>query len=206
MLVTRNGKAPRLDGRASVAPSATIVGDVRIGAGAYIDHGTVVASGGPPIEIGEETVVLAGTIVRSVGGASRPAFPVEIGPRTLVSPGCVLTGCRVGSNCYLATGVTVLQGARLGDHVRVGVDAIVHATTALPDLARIGMRHVAVPTPDGYLTTADVEEAREVIAGIEFFDLTFGAGGREQADLHRLAIGTLLDEVHSWRDEPAGGT
>ncbi len=68
-------------------------------------------SSGLPIEIGAEAVLFAGAVVRSVGGSSRPAFPVAVGERTLVSPGCVVTGCHVGRNWYLATGAILLQGA-----------------------------------------------------------------------------------------------
>jgi carbonic anhydrase/acetyltransferase-like protein (isoleucine patch superfamily) len=202
MLVVRNGEAPHVHPSAQIAASAQIVGNVEIGARAYVDHGAVVESSGPPIQVAEEAIVFAGAIVRSVGGTSRPAFPVRIGTRTLVSPLCVLTGCEVGGNCYLATAAIVLQGAVLGDDVRVGAGAVVHATTVLPDKARVGMRHVAVPTPDGFLTTADVERAREVVAGAGFFETAFGAAETDQAQLHARVMDTLLEEVHGWRDEP----
>jgi carbonic anhydrase/acetyltransferase-like protein (isoleucine patch superfamily) len=115
---------------------------------------------------------------------------------------CVLTGCQVGRNCYLATGAIVLQGA-IGDHVRVGAGAIVHATTVLPDGARVGMRHVATPSPEGYLSSADIEAARYAVAGLDFFETAFGTGESEQAGLHEHVMTTLLDEVHGWQDEPS---
>jgi carbonic anhydrase/acetyltransferase-like protein (isoleucine patch superfamily) len=167
VLIGRNGTAPRAHPSATIASSATVVGNVEIGPRAYVDHGVVVESSGPPVEIGEEVIVFAGAIIRSVGGTSRPAFPVRIGKRTMVSPLCVLTGCEVGSNCYVATGAIVLQGASVGDHARVGAGAIVHATTVLPERMRVGMRHLAVPTADGFLTTSDVEQARELLAGTD---------------------------------------
>jgi carbonic anhydrase/acetyltransferase-like protein (isoleucine patch superfamily) len=203
MLVQRNGHSPQVHRDAEIAVTATVVGNVQIGARAYIDHNAVIASSGPPIVIGEETVVFAGALIRSVGGSSRPALPVEIGQRTLVSPLCVLTGCEVGRNCYVATAATLLQGAVLGDHVRVGAGAIVHAATVLPDGARVGMRHVAVPVPDGYVTTADVEVARQVVAGMDFFDRAFGAREDDQEQLHEHVMSTLLDEVHGWQDDPS---
>lgn len=202
MLIERNDEAPRAHASAKIASSATVVGNVQIGAGAYVAHGVVIESSGPLIEIAEEVIVFAGAIIRSVGGKSRPAFPVRIGERTLVSPLCVLTGCQVGRNCYVATGAVLLQGVTLGDHVRVGAGAIVHATTALPERARVGMRHVAVPTPDGYLSTADVERAREAVAAIDFFETAFGAAGEDQAELHAQVMTRLLDEVHAWQDQP----
>jgi carbonic anhydrase/acetyltransferase-like protein (isoleucine patch superfamily) len=203
MIVARNGEGPRLHASARIAATAHIVGNVRVGSRAYVDHGVVVESGGPPIEIGDETVLLAGAIVRSVGGRSRPGFAVHVGARTLVSPSCVLTGCRVGRNCYLATAATVLQGARIGDHARIGAGAIVHATTALPDHARVGMRHVAVPTEDGYLSTPDIEAARKAVADLDFFATAFGVSAADQADLHEQVMTALLDEVHGWLDEPS---
>jgi carbonic anhydrase/acetyltransferase-like protein (isoleucine patch superfamily) len=104
------------------------------------------------------------------------------------------------------TGAIALQGASIGDHVRVGAGAIVHATTVLLDRARVGMRHVAVRTADGFVSTPDIEEAREAIAELDFFEAAFGADASEQADLHEQeqVMTALLDEVHFWRDEPPG--
>jgi carbonic anhydrase/acetyltransferase-like protein (isoleucine patch superfamily) len=202
MLITRNGETPRVHPNAKIATSATIVGNVRIGARAYLDHHALVASSGPLVEVGAEAVVLAGAVLRSVGGTSRPAFPVRIGERTLVSPLCVLTGCQVGAGCYVATGATVLQGAAIGDHARIGAGAIVHAGTVLPGHSRVGMRHIAVPTAQGFLTTADVETARQAVAAADFFGFAFEATGTDQADLHEQVLSALLDEAHGWHDQP----
>jgi carbonic anhydrase/acetyltransferase-like protein (isoleucine patch superfamily) len=202
MLHSRNGQAPRVHSTASVAASANVVGNVEIGARAYVDHGVTIESGGPPVVIGDEVVVFAGAVLRSLGGLSRPPFPLQIGARSLVSPLCVLSGCRIGSNCYVATGAIVLQGAEIGDGVRVGAGAFVHASTVVPDLERVGMRHIAVPTGDGFLSTPDVERAREVIGTTNFFETAFAVRGDDQADLHAKTLSRLLDEVHSWHDEP----
>lgn len=202
MLIKRNGEVPRTHASAKIASSASVVGNVKIGARAFVDHGVVIESSGPLVEIAEEVIVLAGAIIRSVGGSSRPAFPVRIGERTLVSPMCVLTGCEVGANCYVATAAIVLQGASVGDNARVGAGAIVHATTVLPKGTRVGMRHVAVPTEEGFLSTADLERARELVAAMDFFEIAFGAADEGQAELHVQVMSTLLDEVHGWREEP----
>jgi tetrahydrodipicolinate N-succinyltransferase len=113
-----------------------------------------------------------------------------------------LSGCRVGSNCYVATGAIVLQGAEIGDDVRIGAGAIVHASAVVPDHQRIGMRHIAVPTQDGFISTPDVELARQLVGATNFFETAFGVHGDDQADLHTKALSTLLEEVHSWHDEP----
>src|SRR6266536_2565740 len=141
MLFERNGTRPTVDPAALLAPSASIVGDVTIGAGSYIDHNVVIESSGAPVTLEDEVVVFAGSVLRSVGGASRPGFELTIGAHSLVAPQCTLTGCQIGRDCYLATGVIVLQVASVGDGSRLGIGAIVHVGTALPTLARVGLRH-----------------------------------------------------------------
>jgi carbonic anhydrase/acetyltransferase-like protein (isoleucine patch superfamily) len=202
MLVARNDTGPRVHPDAKVAASATIVGNVRIGARCYVDHNAVIESSGPSVVLGAETIVLPGAVIRSVGGSSRPEFPVEIGERTLVSPLCVLTGCRVGRNCYIATAAVLLQGSVVGDHARVGANAIVHAKTVVPDRARVGMRHIAAPAADGFISTADIELARHAVAAADFFETAFGVADGDPAALHEQVISTLLEETHGWRDEP----
>jgi hypothetical protein len=67
----------------------------------------------------------------------------------------------------------------------------------VPAGARVGMRHVAVPTDDGFVSTADVEVARAAVAELDFFDVAFGAGEDYQAALHERVVAQLLDEVHA---------
>jgi hypothetical protein len=59
----------------------------------------------------------------------------------------------------------------------------------------------SVPTADGFLSTGDIEHARELVAAIDFFETAFGAAGEDQEELHAQAIATLLDEVHGWHEE-----
>ncbi len=185
------------------ATSAQIVGDVRIGSRCYVDHNVTIETSGPPIEIGDEVIVFAGSVIRSVGGASRPAFPVTIADRTLIAPICALAGCRIGTNCYVATNVVILQGAVIGDQTRVGAGAIIHAKTDLPARSRIGMRHIAAPKKDGgFISTADVEAVRDAVGAMGFFELTFGSSEKDQATLHAQVMARLLEEVQGWDDHP----
>jgi carbonic anhydrase/acetyltransferase-like protein (isoleucine patch superfamily) len=201
MLIARNGNRPNVDSTASVAPTATIVGAVDVGPGCYIDHNVVIESSGPKVVIDRDAIVLAGSVLRSVGGDSRPGYRLVIGSRSLVAPQCTLAGCEIGQNCYVATGVIVLQGATVGDDSRVGIGAIVHAGTQAPRGARIGFRHVAIPDgPQSFLSTPDVEEARSRMASDQFFGLAFATSAESQADLHYEVMSKLLAEVRAWQD------
>jgi carbonic anhydrase/acetyltransferase-like protein (isoleucine patch superfamily) len=196
--VARLGRAPRIDPSATVTESAILVGDVTIGARSYVDHGVVIESGGPPITVGDDVVVLANSTIRSVGGRRRPASEVRIGPRTLVSPMCLITGALIGARCYVASGAIILQGAVLGDEVRVGVGAIVHAGAEVPSATRIGIRHIAVPVSSGVLATADVDRARRALTEGRFFERAFGVSREDIGATHEDVMSILLDEVHSW--------
>lgn len=206
MLITRNGQTPRIHETARVAPTAVVAGDVTIGAGCFVDHHVVVESSGAPIVLEEGVVALAGSVIRSTGGAARPAFSTSLGAYTLVSPQCSLVGCQTGARCYLATQTIVFQGARLGDGCRVSAGAIVHAGAQLPSGARVGLRHIAAPMSDGgVLITADIAAAREQIAAADFFQTAFGAldvGDQSQETLHEQALTRLRVELFSWTDEP----
>lgn len=201
MLVTRNGQSPRVHPSAQIAPSAQVIGNVTIGEHCHIDYNVVIESSGVPVQIEDHVIVFANSVIRSVGGTSRPPFPISIGSHTLVSPLCSLVGCQVGHNCYIATGVIIFQGAVVGDDTRVGAGAIVHVNTQLPPGTRVGMRHIAVPEGDSFLTTADVQAAREKLAKVGFFKTVFDEVEREPGDLHQHVIERLLQEAAGWEDE-----
>ena len=65
------------------------------------------------------------------------------------------------------------------------------------------MRCVAAPRDGGHLVTADIESAREAIAGADFFGRAFGVEAADQRELHREAAARLMAEVAGWEDEPS---
>jgi carbonic anhydrase/acetyltransferase-like protein (isoleucine patch superfamily) len=200
MLTTRNGQAPIVHPSAVVASSAQIIGNVSIGASCYIDYNVVIESSGAPIEIADHVIVLANAVIRSTGGAHRPAFPVRIENHTLISPLCSLVGCQIGQNCYIATGVMIFQGATIGHDSRISAGATVHLKTPLPPHTHVGLRHIAVPTTNGHLITSDIEEARQQIATADFFGTVFGEQQQEQDALQSNVMAALLQEIFSWHD------
>jgi carbonic anhydrase/acetyltransferase-like protein (isoleucine patch superfamily) len=197
MLIIRNSQSPAVHPTAIVASSAQIIGNVSIGPSCYIDYNAVIESSDAPIEIADHVIVLANSVIRSTGGIHRPAFPVRIEDHTLISPSCSLVGCRIGQNCYIATGVMVFQGVQIGHDSRISAGAIVHLKTMLPPHSRVGLRHIAAPTPDGCLITADIQAAREQIAQADFFGTVF----QEEEPAQSSVMAKLLLEVADWHDE-----
>lgn len=202
MYMQRNGEGPRIHPTAKIAPGARIVGNVSIGARCYVDYGAVIASGGAPIRLDDHVIVLANSVIRSVGGAHRPAFPVRIGERSLISPLCALAGCAIGRGCYVATGAMIFQGAVIGDNSRIAAGAIVHVRTNLPPGTHIGLRHIAAPTADGFVTAANPEVIRPHLATADFFSTVFAAADVDIETLHQNVMDTLAQEIFGWVDRP----
>jgi carbonic anhydrase/acetyltransferase-like protein (isoleucine patch superfamily) len=202
MFVQRNDARPVVAAAAWVAPTAQVVGNVIVGEGCVVDYGAVIVSSGPPVRLDEGVVVLSGAVICSVGGVHRPAFPVHVGAQSLVGPLAALAGCSIGAACYVATAVMVFQGAVVGEGSRLGAGSIVHVNAALPPHSRVGMRHYAVAGGDGRaVVTADVEEARRLLARADFFDQVFDDDQQaDLAQLHRRATATLRAEAADWTD------
>ena len=115
-----DGASPRLDEGAWAAPSADLIGDVRLGARASIWFGAVIRADNTPIILGEETNFQDGAI-----GHSDPGAPLTIGARVTVGHQAILHGCTVADDCLVGMGAKVLNGAFLGPECLVGAGALV---------------------------------------------------------------------------------
>jgi carbonic anhydrase/acetyltransferase-like protein (isoleucine patch superfamily)/enamine deaminase RidA (YjgF/YER057c/UK114 family) len=142
MLIEHEGRRPKVNPSAYVAPTAVLSGDVRVGPGCQVLFGAVLTDDGGPVELGESTIVMENAVLR---GTRRD--PVRIGAHCLVGPGSYLVGASVDDDCFLATGVTVFNGARLGRGCEVRINATVHLRTVLPPGALVPIGWVAVGDP-----------------------------------------------------------
>jgi carbonic anhydrase/acetyltransferase-like protein (isoleucine patch superfamily) len=190
------GRDPVVAPDAFVASSAVLVGDVRVGAAAVIDHGALIVSTGAPIELGARVAVMPGAVIRSTGG-ERPAYPVTVGDDCLIGPQAALAGCTLGAAVYVATQVMVFHGAVVGDGCRLGAGSIVHTGARLPERTRVGMRQFAVPGPDGAaVVTSDLDEARALLAAADFFGKVFAEQApADLVELHRRSTAAVAAEI-----------
>jgi carbonic anhydrase/acetyltransferase-like protein (isoleucine patch superfamily) len=173
MLIRHRGTQPSVDPSAYVAPNATLVGDVRVGPRARIMYGATLDAEGAYIEIGEACVIAENAVLRATAVAD-PAQPVVLGDHVFVSPHATLLGCHVGRCAYLATGITVLQGARLEPGAVVAVGALVHARTVLPAEYFVPPMSVAVGDPVRVIGSDRPEELTAAVRDVNFAAAAFG--------------------------------
>src|SRR5690348_3075562 len=109
MALYRIGDAePLLDNGAWAAPSADLIGDVRLGVRASVWFGAVLRGDNTPLILGDETNFQDGAI-----GHSDAGFPLTIGARVTVGHQAILHGCTVADDCLIGMGARILNGAAI---------------------------------------------------------------------------------------------
>lgn len=126
-MITFEGSAPEVADDAWVAPSAVLVGRVRIGSGSSAWYGAVLRADAEAITVGAGSNVQDGCVVHA-----DPGFPTTIGDGVVVGHGAVVHGCTVGDGVLVGMGATVLNGARIGAGSLVAAGAVVLEGTQVP--------------------------------------------------------------------------
>jgi carbonic anhydrase/acetyltransferase-like protein (isoleucine patch superfamily) len=170
--IGHRGRRPRVHPSAYVAPTATLVGDVRVGPRARVMYGAVLDAEGSRVELGEAAVICENAVLRA-SAAAAVEQPVVLGDHVFVGPHATLLGCTVGRCAYLATAATVLQGARLGAGAVVAVGALVHARTVVPEEFFVPPHMLAVGDPAHLLAPGD-PEVPDAIRDVGFAGVAFG--------------------------------
>ena len=173
MLIRHRGAAPVVHPTAYVAPNATLVGDVRVGAQARIMYGAVLDAEGSRVVVGPACVVAENAVLRATAVAAVDC-PVLLGDHVFVGPHATVLGARIERCAYLATGAVVLQNAVVGPGACVAVHALVHARTRIGAEAFIGPHTVAVGDPARVFTPDRGEEVAEAIREVNFAGAAFG--------------------------------
>jgi carbonic anhydrase/acetyltransferase-like protein (isoleucine patch superfamily) len=119
---------PQLGPGAWVAPNATVIGQVELGAQASVWYGVVVRGDNELIRIGARCNVQEGSVLHTDHG-----FPLTLGEDVTVGHQAMLHGCTVGEGSLIGIQAVVLNGARIGKHCLVGAGAVVTEGKDFPD-------------------------------------------------------------------------
>ena len=128
MLVTFEGRSPQIHPDAWVAPTATLVGDVVVEAGASVWWGAVLRADLAPIVVRAGANVQDGSTVHVDEGEG-----TEIGAGATVGHRCVVHSCTLGAASLIGNGAVVLNGARVGARTLIAAGSVVPPGRELPD-------------------------------------------------------------------------
>ncbi|MFB6960105.1 gamma carbonic anhydrase family protein [Streptomyces sp. NPDC056309] len=121
------GREPQVDEGVFVAPTATVIGDVALGAGASVWYGAVLRGDVERIAVGAGSNVQDNCTLHA-----DPGFPVGVGERVSIGHNAVVHGATVEDDCLIGMGATVLNGAVIGAGSLVAAQALVPQGMRVP--------------------------------------------------------------------------
>jgi carbonic anhydrase/acetyltransferase-like protein (isoleucine patch superfamily) len=148
---------------AFVAPNATVLGNVRIGAHASIWFGAVIRAEMASVEIGERTNVQDGAIIHVDHG-----FPARLGADVTVGHRAVVHGATVDDNCIVGIGAILLNGCHIGANSIVGAGALV------PEGKEYPPNSLLIGVPARVARTLTPEQVARIAEGADHY-VMFGA-------------------------------
>ncbi|MFY0563875.1 gamma carbonic anhydrase family protein [Archangium lansingense] len=119
---------PEVEGAYWVAPTASVIGQVRLGKDVSIWWNAVLRGDMDLITIGEGTNIQDGAILHTDAG-----IPLELGRHVTVGHRAMLHGCTVGDGTLIGIGATVLNRARIGRNCLIGAHALVTEGVEISD-------------------------------------------------------------------------
>jgi len=135
-IIELEGVAPTIGEGVFLAPTAVLVGDVRIGDRANIWFGTVLRGDSSHIEIGAESSIQDNVVIHCAKD-----LPTVIGARVTVGHGALLEGCVIEDQALIGMGAIVLQQAHVGSGAMVAAGGVVAERAQI----RPGTLNVGVP-------------------------------------------------------------
>ncbi len=162
---------PRIDATAFVAPDATIIGDVEIGARSGIWFKCVLRGDVRSIRVGESTNIQDATIIH----VTRRRASTEIGNHVTIGHRAIIHGCTIEDACFIGMAATVM------DEVVVESGAMVAAGALVTPRKRVGAGQLWGGAPAKYMRDlTEAEKAYMADAAAHYADL--GEAYRRQID------------------------
>jgi carbonic anhydrase/acetyltransferase-like protein (isoleucine patch superfamily) len=115
-----NGRAPTIGEDVWLAPTAVLIGDVRVGDRANVWFGTVLRGDCSHIEIGAGCSIQDNAVLHCAEDQ-----PTMIGDEVVIGHGAIVEGCVVEARALIGMGAIVLHGARVGAGAMVAAGAVV---------------------------------------------------------------------------------
>ncbi len=119
-IVRRLRAGPTIHPSVHLAPNATVIGEVSLGAEASVWYGAVLRGDINRIEIGPRSNLQDRAIVHV-----SDEFPALVGEFVTVGHAAVIHACMVGDEVLVGMGAIVLDGAEIGARSIIGAQALV---------------------------------------------------------------------------------
>ena len=114
-LVDFEGRSPRVDATAFVAPGARLIGRVEVGAGASIWYNCVLRGDVNLIRVGARSNIQDGTVIHcdSPKDGHEEGWPTLIGEDVLIGHMAMVHGCILHDRAFVGLGAIVMDGCEI---------------------------------------------------------------------------------------------
>lgn len=129
MILPVRGKTPEIGQDTYVAPSADIIGDVKIGKGCSIWFNTTIRGDVMPIVIGDESNIQDNTVIH---GTYNKCGAV-IGNKVTIGHSVILHGCKIGDLCLIGMGAVIMDQAEIPPRSIVAAGSLVTEDAKFPE-------------------------------------------------------------------------
>ncbi len=128
-IVELDGVAPTIGDGVYLAPTAVLIGDVRVGDRCNVWFGTVLRgdAANSYIEVGVGCSIQDNTVIHCADD-----LPTVIGDDVVIGHGAMLEGCTVDDRALIGMGSIVLQYVHVGAGAMVAAGAVVSERTEIP--------------------------------------------------------------------------
>ncbi|GJM44715.1 MAG: gamma carbonic anhydrase family protein [Gemmatimonadota bacterium] len=127
-IITVRGWTPRIHPTAWVAPTATLIGKVEIGAGANVWFGAVLRGDQSLIRIGERSSVQDNSVLHC-----NEEHDTIVGADVTIGHGAVLEGCTIHDWALIGMNAVVLDGCVVGKGALIAAGAVVKERDEIPE-------------------------------------------------------------------------
>jgi carbonic anhydrase/acetyltransferase-like protein (isoleucine patch superfamily) len=148
MLYALDGVAPQVHPTAWIAPTAVLIGDVRIGPGASIWYNCVLRGDSNPIIVGARSNIQDGTIIH----VSHLVQGTVIGEDVTVGHAAIIHACTLQNRAFIGMGALVLDGAVVEEGGMLGAKGL------LSPGKRIGRHELWMGAPAKLVRVMSAEE------------------------------------------------
>ena len=110
------------------APTATLIGKVRLEEGASVWFNAVLRGDNELILIGKHSNVQDGAVMHTDMG-----YPLTLGTGVTIGHNAMLHGCTVGDYSLIGINAVILNGARIDKHCIIGANSLIGEGKEIPD-------------------------------------------------------------------------
>lgn len=128
LILPYNDVSPTFGREIFLAPTCTVVGDVRIGDRVSVWYGVILRGDVHTIRVGEDSNLQDGAIFHGTFNT----WPVTIGRRVSIAHAAVVHGSVIDDDVLIGIGARVLDGARVGSFSLVAAGAVVREGVHIP--------------------------------------------------------------------------